>query len=141
RRRPSTDPGEILSALLAAEDAGDRLTELELLHQCIFLLNAGHETTTNLIANAVVSLLEHPREHLRLRAEPGFITTAVEEFLRFQSPNQLGNRRAVRAAVLGGVAMDAGTLVTLGLGADNRGPSQVPDPAPIDLAPTPTRSL
>ena len=141
RRRPSTDPGEILSALLAAEDAGDRLTELELLHQCIFLLNAGHETTTNLIANAVVSLLEHPREHLRLRAEPGLITTAVEEFLRFQSPNQLGNRRAVRAAVLGGVAMDAGTLVTLGIGAANRDPAQFPDPDRLDIGRTPNRHL
>jgi len=141
RRRPSTDPGEILSALLAAEDAGDRLTELELVHQCIFLLNAGHETTTNLIANAVVSLLEHPREHLRLRAEPGLITTAVEEFLRFQSPNQLGNRRAVREAVLGGVAMDAGTLVTLGIGAANRDPAQFPDPDRLDIGRTPNRHL
>ena len=141
RRRPSTDPGEILSALLAAEDASDRLTELELLHQCIFLLNAGHETTTNLIANAVVSLLEHPREHLRLRAEPGLITTAVEEFLRFQSPNQLGNRRAVREAVLGGVAMDAGTLVTLGIGAANRDPAQFPDPDRLDIGRTPNRHL
>ena len=141
RRRPSTDPGEILSALLAAEDAGDRLTELELLHQCIFLLNAGHETTTNLIANAVVSLLEHPGEHLRLRAEPGLITTAVEEFLRFQSPNQLGNRRAVRDAVLGGVAMDAGTLVTLGIGAANRDPAQFPDPDRLDIGRAPNRHL
>jgi len=141
RRRPSTDPGEILSALLAAEDAGDRLTELELLHQCIFLLNAGHETTTNLIANAVVSLLEHPGEHLRLRAEPGLITSAVEEFLRFQSPNQLGNRRAVRDAVLGGVAMDAGTLVTLGIGAANRDPAQFPDPDRLDIGRTPNRHL
>jgi len=141
RRRPSTDPGEILSALLAAEDAGDRLTELELLHQCIFLLNAGHETTTNLIANAVVSLLEHPGEHLRLRAAPGLITTAVEEFLRFQSPNQLGNRRAVRDAVLGGVAMDAGTLVTLGIGAANRDPAQFPDPDRLDITRTPNRHL
>ena len=141
RRRPSTDPGEILSALLAAEDASDRLTELELLHQCIFLLNAGHETTTNLIANAVVSLLEHPGEHLRLRAEPGLITTAVEEFLRFQSPNQLGNRRAVRDAVLGGVAMDAGTLVTLGIGAANRDPAQFPDPDRLDIGRTPNRHL
>src|SRR5213594_1139680 len=141
RRHPTGDDGEVLSALMAAEDAGDKLTEIELLHQCIFLLNAGHETTTNLIANAVVSLLEHPREHLRLRAEPGLITTAVEEFLRFQSPNQLGNRRAVRDAVLGGVAMDAGTLVTLGIGAANRDPAQFPDPDRLDNTRTPNRHL
>jgi cytochrome P450 len=141
RRRPSTDPGEILSALLAAEDAGDRLTELELLHQCIFLLNAGHETTTNLIANAVVSLLEHPAELVRLRAEPGMIGSAVEEFLRFQSPNQLGNRAAARAAVVGGVAMGEGTLVTLGIGAANRDPAQFPEPDRLDLTRAPNRHL
>ncbi|HEX9820036.1 MAG TPA: cytochrome P450, partial [Methylomirabilota bacterium] len=128
RRRPSTDPGEILSALLAAEDAGDRLTEIELLHQCIFLLNAGHETTTNLIANAVVSLLEHPAEHARLRAEPGLLASAVEECLRYQSPNQLGNRAVVAEATVGGVTMPPGTLVTLGIGAANRDPAQFPDP-------------
>jgi cytochrome P450 len=141
RRRPSTDPGEILSALLAAEDAGDRLTELELLHQCIFLLNAGHETTTNLIANALVALLEHPDQLARLRAEPGSIGSAVEEFLRFQSPNQLGNRRAVRDAVVGGVAMAEGTLVTLGIGAANRDPAQFADPDRLDIARTPNRHL
>jgi len=141
RRRPSTDPGEILSALLAAEDAGDRLTELELLHQCIFLLNAGHETTTNLIANAVVSLLEHPAELARLRAEPALLGTAVEEFLRFQSPNQLGNRRAARDAVIGSVEMLAGTLVTLGIGAANRDPAQFHEPDRLDLARTPNRHL
>jgi len=141
RRRPSTDPGEILSALLAAEDAGDRLTEIELLHQCIFLLNAGHETTTNLIANAVVSLLEHPAEHARLRAAPGLLASAVEEFLRYQSPNQLGNRRVLVDVEVAGVPMPAGTLVTLGIGAANRDPAQFPDPDRLDLARAPNRHL
>jgi cytochrome P450 len=141
RRRPSTDPGEILSALLAAEDTGDRLTEVELLHQCIFLLNAGHETTTNLIANAVVSLLEHPAEHARLRAEPGLLPSAVEEFLRYQSPNQLGNRRVLADAEVSGVTLPAGTLVTLGIGAANRDPAQFPDPDRLDLGRAPNRHL
>jgi cytochrome P450 len=141
RRRPGTDPGEILSALLAAEDAGDRLTEVELLHQCIFLLNAGHETTTNLIANAVAMLLEHPAQWGRLRAAPALLTSAVEEFLRYQSPNQLGNRRVVADATIGGVAMPAGTLVTLGIGAANRDPAQFPDPDRLDLGRTPNRHL
>lgn len=141
RRRPSTDPGEILSALLAAEDAGDRLTEIELLHQCIFLLNAGHETTTNLIGNAVLSLLEHPGELARLRAEPALIGSAVEEFLRYQSPNQLGNRRAARDAVVGGIPMPEGTLLTLGIGAANRDPAQFPDPDRLDLGRTPNKHL
>jgi cytochrome P450 len=141
RRRPSTDPGEILSALLAAEDAGDRLTEIELLHQCIFLLNAGHETTTNLIANAIAALLEHPEAYARLRAEPGLLSSAVEEFLRYQSPNQLGNRRVVAAATIGGAHMAEGTLVTLGIGAANRDPAQFFDPDRLDLARSPNRHL
>jgi hypothetical protein len=141
RRRPGTDPGEILSALLAAEDAGDRLTEVELLHQCIFLLNAGHETTTNLIANAVVALLEHPHEWARLRADPALLPSAVEEFLRYQSPNQLGNRRVVADVEVGGVRMPEGTLVTLGIGAANRDPAQFPDPDRLDLGRTPNRHL
>ena len=141
RRRPSTDPGEILSALLAAEDAGDRLTEVELLHQCIFLLNAGHETTTNLIANAVVALTEWPGEQARLRAEPGLISAAVEEFLRFQSPNQLGNRRVVAEVEVGGVRLAPGALVTLGIGAANRDPAQFSEPDRLDLGRTPNRHL
>ena len=141
RRRPGTDPGEILSALLAAEDAEDRLTEVELLHQCIFLLNAGHETTTNLIANAVAALLEHPHEWARLRADPALLPSAVEEFLRYQSPNQLGNRRVVAEVEVGGVRMPEGTLVTLGIGAANRDPAQFPDPDRLDLGRAPNRHL
>ena len=141
RRRPSNDPGEILSALIAAEDAGDRLTEVELLHQCIFLLNAGHETTTNLIANAVLTLLEHPDAAARLRAQPALIGTAVDEFLRYQSPNQLGNRRVVADVVIGGVALAPDTLITLCIGAANRDPAQFVDPDRLDLARTPNRHL
>jgi cytochrome P450 len=141
RRRPSTDPGEILSALLAAENAGDRLTEVELFHQCIFLLNAGHETTTNLIANAALTLLEHPDAAARLRAEPGLIATAVDEFLRYESPNQLGNRRAAADAVIGDVAVPPDTLITLCIGAANRDPAQFPDPDRVDLARAPNRHL
>jgi len=141
RRRPGTDPGEILSALLAAEDDGDRLTEVELLHQCIFLLNAGHETTTNLIANAVAALLEHPRQWARLRGDPALLPSAVEEFLRYQSPNQLGNRRVVADVEVGGVRMPEGTLVTLCIGAANRDPAHFPDPDRLDLGRAPNRHL
>jgi cytochrome P450 len=86
-------------------------------------------------------LLEHPAELARLRAEPALITSAVEEFLRFQSPNQLGNRRVVADAKVGGVALPAGTLVTLGIGAANRDPAQFPDPDRLDLGRTPNRHL
>jgi len=141
RRRPSQEPGEILSALIAAEDRGDSLSEVELLHQCIFLLNAGHETTTNLIANAVHALLEQPAELARLHAEPRLIGSAVEEFLRFQSPNQLGNRSVRSAVEVGGVWLPPGTLVTLGIGAANRDPAQFPDPDRLDLGRAPNRHL
>ena len=108
--------GEILSTLIdASEFSGkwrsrDRLSELELLHNCIFLLNAGHETTTNLIGNAVDLLLRHPDAMRDLAAHPDAIGTAVEEFLRMESSNQLGNRRAAVDTSIGGTAMPAGSL-------------------------------
>src|SRR6266536_1127469 len=141
RRHPTGDDAEVLTALLAAEDAGDKLTEIELLHQCIFLLNAGHETTTNLIGNGVAALLDNPAELGRLRGEPALIETAVEEFLRYESSNQLGNRRPIADVVIGGVPMPAGTLVTLCIGAANRDPAQFPDPDRLDITRAPNRHL
>jgi cytochrome P450 len=141
RRHPTDDDAEVLSALLAAEDEGDKLTEIELLHQSIFLLNAGHETTTNLIGNGVAALLDNLAELARLREEPALIETAVEEFLRYESSNQLGNRRAIADVVIGGVAMPAGTLVTLCIGAANRDPAQFPDPDRLDISRAPNRHL
>lgn len=134
--------GEVLSMLLAEEtDAGERLTEVELIQNCIFLLNAGHETTTNLIGNAVGALLDHPGELARLRADPSLIDLAVEEFLRFESSNQLGNRRVIEALEIGGVALEAGTFVTLGIGAANRDPAQFADPDRLDIGRSPNRHL
>jgi len=141
KRHPSGDEGEILGALIAAEADGEKLSEIELLHQCIFLLNAGHETTTNLIGNGVDALLRFPDQQARLRAEPGLIKTAVEEFLRFESSNQLGNRRAIAPVTIGGVELPAGTQVTLGIGAGNRDPAQFPEPDRLDIAHSPNRHL
>ena len=76
-----------------------------MLHNCIFLLNAGHETTTNLIGNGLVALQNHPAEKKRLIEHPDMIKTAVEEMLRFESSNQLGNRMTVEPVELGGIAM------------------------------------
>jgi cytochrome P450 len=140
------DESEILSTLLAASDfAGgapaERLSELELLHNCIFLLNAGHETTTNLIGNGVDLLLRHPGALAELRAEPALIDGAVEEMLRMESSNQLGNRRAATDAVLGGIALPAGTYVHIGIGAANRDPAQSPDPERFDIRRDPNRHL
>ncbi len=134
--------GDVLGMLVAERTAeGERLSDVELIQNCIFLLNAGHETTTNLIGNAIAALLDHPSELQRLRDEPALIDTAVEEFLRFESSNQLGNRRVTEQLEIGGVTMEPGALVTLGIGAANRDPSQFPDPDRLDIARTPNRHL
>jgi cytochrome P450 len=142
------DESEILSKLIAASafadaEAGteERLSELELLHNCIFILNAGHETTTNLIGNGVDLLIRHPDAQRGLRHKPELIASAVEEFLRMESSNQLGNRRAARDTELGGVAMPKGTYVHIGIGAANRDPAQFLDPDRLDLARRPNRHL
>jgi len=135
------EAGDILQALIDGEPDGERLSETELLHQCIFLLNAGHETTTNLIGNGLDALLRFPAEMQRLRREPGRIRTAVEEFLRFESSNQLGNRLLTEDAEIGGMALAAGTYIWLGIGAANRDPAQFPDPDRLDIGREPNRHL
>jgi cytochrome P450 len=142
-----SDPAEILSKLIGASDFaaagsdGERLSKLELIHNCIFLLNAGHETTTNLIGNAVDLLIRRPDAMRDLRSHPEAMETAVEEFLRMESSNQLGNRRAVSEAVLGGVAIAAGSYVHICIGAANRDPEQFPDPDRLDIRRQPNRHL
>jgi cytochrome P450 len=146
-RTAHIDPAEILSKLVEASDYaaqaddGERLTELELIHNCIFLLNAGHETTTNLIGNAVDLLVRHPEVMRDLRNHPDAIETAVEEFLRMESSNQLGNRRAVKDTMLGGVALPAGSYVHICIGAANRDPEQFADPERLDIRRQPNRHL
>ena len=149
-REPGRDDGDVLSALIAGSEfappgrdggADGRLSALELLHNCIFILNAGHETTTNLIGNGTDLLIRHPDARRALREAPELIASAVEEFLRTESSNQLGNRRAARDTELGGIAMLQGTYVHIGIGAANRDPAQFPDPDRLDLARRPNRHL
>ncbi|WP_065756582.1 cytochrome P450 [Bradyrhizobium paxllaeri] len=141
REKPGNPDRDVLTRLIQGEDNGERLTEKELLHNCIFLLNAGHETTTNLIGNGLVALLHHGGEKRRLIEDPTLIKTAVEEMLRFESSNQLGNRMTVEPFELGGIAMPAGTPVTLCIGAANRDPAQFADPERLDVSRTPNRHL
>ncbi len=109
RRRNPGDPNkDVLTRLINGEHDGRKLTETELLQNCIFILNAGHETTTNLIGNALYTLLQWPEEKARLMADPSLMRSAVEEVLRFESSNQLGNRRVVADTVLGGVSDEGG---------------------------------
>lgn len=142
RRHPDrAGAGEVLPALIFGDTGGATLSEEELLHNCIFILNAGHETTTSLIGHGIHILLEHPGELARLRADPGLIGTAVEEFLRYQSPVQIGNRRATRAAEIGGVTIPADSYLHLAIGAANRDGAEFPDPDRVDIARAPNRHL
>jgi cytochrome P450 len=144
RRRNLRDPAtDVLTRLILgdAEAADEPLTETELLHQCIFLLNAGHETTTNLIGNALHALTQWPDQRARLVATPALNGPAVEEFQRFESSNQLGNRITTQAVTVGGVPLPAESRITMCIGAANRDPAQFPDPDRLDLAREPNRHI
>ena len=141
RLQPGNPERDVLTRLIQGEKSGETLSEIELLQNCIFILNAGHETTTNLIGNGLYNLLEWPDEKARLIANPALIDTAVEEFLRFDSPVQLGNRITTAQAVLGGVEMPAGTFITLAIAAANRDPAAFPDPDRLDIGRTANRHV
>lgn len=141
RKHPGDPDKDVLTRLIIGEHEGRRLTETELLQNCIFILNAGHETTTNLIGNALYALLQWPEEKARLMRDPALMRSAVEEVLRFESSNQLGNRRVVVDTVLGGVPMQEGDLITIGIAAANRDPRYFPDPDRFDVGRTPNKHL
>ena len=141
RTHPGDPAQDVLTRLIQGEADGEALTAPELLHNCIFLLNAGHETTTNLIGNGLVTLLAHPGERDRWVADPTLARTAVEEILRYESSNQLGNRRTTAPVTLGGVALPAGTGVTICIGAANRDPAHFEHPGRFDITRSPNRHL
>jgi len=141
RAKPGNPERDVLTRLIQGEDNGERLTEKELLHNCIFLLNAGHETTTNLIGNGLVALSGNPAQKQRLIEHPDMIKTAVEEILRYESSNQLGNRMTTGQVERGGVTLVPGTPVTLCIGAANRDPRQFTDPENLDIGRNPNRHL
>jgi pimeloyl-[acyl-carrier protein] synthase len=124
---------DLISALVKAQQEGDRLNEAELLANAVLLLNAGHETTTNLIGNGILALLRHPDQLGRLREDPARIPTAVEELLRYDSPVQFTSRVLKTDLTLGGKQLRAGQTVLLVLGAANRDPAQFPDPDRLDV--------
>jgi hypothetical protein len=141
RKSPGDPETDVLTRLIQGEKDGEKLTDKELYHQCIFLLNAGHETTTNLIGNGLWALLQNPRELARLRADPALVHSAVEEMLRYDGPIQLNNRRLLAPMALGGGALPAGTPITIGIGAANRDPAQFPEPERFDVARKPYRHI
>jgi cytochrome P450 len=141
RKAPGDYESDVLTRLIQGEKDGERLTEVELYHQCIFLLNAGHETTTNLLGNGLWALLNNPGELARLRADPALVPSAVEEMLRYDGPIQLNNRRLTEPLTLSGRELPKDTLVTIGIGAANRDPAQFPDPDRFDVGRKPNRHV
>ena len=140
RRQPGDAQSDVLTRLLQG-DAQGTLSETELLHNCIFLLNAGHETTTNLIGNGLHALLRHRDQFDRLVAEPALIGSAVEELLRYESPLQLNNRLSTAPLTFSGQTLPAGSFITLAIGAANRDAAAFAAPERLDLARKPNNHL
>ena len=132
---------EVLTILADAEADGKRLTEIELLHQCIFMLNAGHETSTNMITHGIHEMLLNPDQIDLLFKNPDLIEPMVEEVLRYQAPIQINNRRANSDQILSGVTIPADTTVHMMINAANRDPAQFSNPDRFDITRRPNRHL
>lgn len=136
------DPGEdFVSRMIAARDDADALSEDELVATCMLVLFGGHETTTNLIANAVNALLDHPEQLARLRGEPGIVETAIEEFLRYDGPSNSIARVVRTEHELGGRQLREGDRIFAMINAANRDPRRFERPHALDLGRTPNRHL
>jgi hypothetical protein len=127
-------PEGLVNSLKNAEIQGDRLTEEEVIANCIITMVGGQETTTNLLGNGVLALLRNPGELERLRANPALVPSAVEELLRFESPTQYTGRIAAHDTELGGKQIKQKQAVFAVLGAGNRDPERFPNPDRLDLA-------
>ena len=132
-RRKDPRP-DLLSALIAAEEEGNKLSEGELVSTCILLLVAGHETTVNLIGNGLLALLQHPEQLRALRDDPALIQTGVEELLRFDGPVQRTGRMTTADVEIGGKHIPKGSVVVSVIGAANRDPKHFSDPDRLDVS-------
>ncbi|MEU1347924.1 cytochrome P450 [Streptomyces sp. NPDC005786] len=131
RGNPGTD---LISALIAAHDEGERLTEQEMVSTCVLLLNAGHEATVNTTANGWWTLLRHPEQLAALRADHGLLPTAVEELMRYDTPLQMFERWVLDDIEIDGTVIPRGSEVALLFGSANRDPARFTDPDSLDLA-------
>lgn len=128
---------DLVSHLVSMRDAdGDRLTEDELVTTCILLLNAGHEATVNVSGNGTLALLQHPDQLQRLRADRALLPTAIEEFMRYDSPLQLFERTATEDVEIGGITVERGQKIAALLGAANRDPAVFAEPDTFDVGRT-----
>jgi hypothetical protein len=132
-RRREDPADDLLSAMIAVEAGGDRLSVDELVATAILLFAAGFETTTNLIGNGLFALLRHPDQVERLRRDVGLMPAAVEEMLRYDSQVQIDARTALEPAEVAGHSVDPGTFVITFLGAANRDPDMFPEPDSFDV--------
>jgi cytochrome P450 len=138
RERPTND---LITGLATVKENGDHFSDDDICAICGVLMSAGHETTTNLICNGLLALLRNPDQMSLLRADPALIGTAVEEFLRYDSPVQWNGRLALEDVEISGVAVRRGDLVSIGHGAANRDPRQFTDPDALNIKRTPNRHL
>ena len=129
----SAQQGEVLESLIFGEHEGRKLDQKELIQNCIFLLNAGHETTTSLVSNSVSLFLDHPAQHRKLLNDPTLIDGAVEECLRVESPLQIGNRQAATDFTFGDHKINKGTYIHTSIAGANRDPSVFADPHKFDI--------
>tara|TARA_B110000483_G_scaffold34545_2_gene42134 strand:- start:9758 stop:10972 length:1215 start_codon:yes stop_codon:yes gene_type:complete len=139
RINPGNPDTDVLTRMLEAEESN--LSETELLQNCIFILNAGHETTTNLIGNSLWALSHYPAAKEMLINTPEMLDLAIEEFLRFLSPNQFGNRETASEVILGGKKIPKYSNLHLCIGAANRDPLQFEQPEKLIIDRNPNRHL
>ena len=139
RRNPKDD---LISALVQAEEAGDKLSEDELLGMVFLLLIAGHETTVNLIGNGVLALLEHPDQLQSLRGDPSLTKSAVEELLRYDGPVETSTERFAREDVaIGRTVIPKGEMVLVVIAAADHDPERFQEPDTLDIARTDNKHL
>ena len=142
RRNPEgAGQGEVLEALIFGEHDGRRLSQEELIQNCIFLLNAGHETTTSLMANSLGILLQHRDQYRDLVENPDIIDTAIEEILRVESPLQIGNRLTTQDVILSGTTIPAGSYIHTSIAGANRDPEIFEQPNRVDFRRSPNRHI
>ncbi|MFE4800224.1 cytochrome P450 [Streptomyces sp. NPDC056708] len=131
RKNPGTD---LISALIAAHDEGERLSEQEMISTCVLLLNAGHEATVNTTVNGWWTLLRQPEQLAALRTDHGLLPTAIEELMRYDTPLQMFERWVLDDIEIDGTVIPRGSEVALLFGSANRDPARFPAPDTLDLA-------
>ncbi|NQV55321.1 MAG: cytochrome P450, partial [Rhodospirillales bacterium] len=135
------DRGEVLAALIAGEAEAEKLTDVELVQNCIFLLNAGHETTASMVGHGIDILMQNPGELARLKDDPTLIDTAVEEFLRLQSPLQIAHRKTTQDVAFSSATIPAGTFIHLCIAGANRDPEMFENPEGVDIGRKPNPQI